>query len=133
MSAAKKNGHGNGDGGSYEDEFDELIRDRDDEFEVNIGAGDHPRGDYDPYADFTAGGSYGDPRSGDRGLIEAITRIIEALAGAAGDTLPPEARKQLERVLRDLLVALRDALTWMIERIDERAEDEYEIEQIPVD
>jgi hypothetical protein len=137
VSPAEQNGGGNGNGdGPPDDDF--LIRDRDDPFEVEP---DHPRAEYDPYADFESaraggtGGGYGAGGAGfgDRGLIEAIARIIESLAGVAGDALAPEARRQLEKTLRDLLVALRDALDWIIERIDEREEDDFEIEEIPID
>jgi hypothetical protein len=149
-----RNGHGNGNGNGAGkdaghdagngDDFEPLIRDRDDDFEIEF---EHPRAQYDPYADFTSAGpgGYGPGGGGfggagfrgagfnDRGLVEAITRIIEALASAAGDALAPEARHQLEKTLRDLLVALRDSLNWIIERIDERQEDDFEIEEIPID
>jgi hypothetical protein len=130
MTTAKQNGSPNGEnGGTPKDEFDQfdaLIRDRDDDFDIDFEPS-HPGGDYDPYDDF-AGGDFGD-----RGLIEAVTRIIESVAGLAIDALPAEGRRQLERVLRDLLVALRDVLDRLIERLDARTEDEIEIEEIPVD
>ena len=109
MNPAGQNGHGNGNGagkkpgGDPFEDFDALIRDRDDEFDVEF---EHPRAQYDPYADFASarsGESGGGSGFGDRGLVEAITRIIEALAGVAGDALAPEARRQLEKTLRDLL------------------------------
>ncbi|HEV7918670.1 MAG TPA: hypothetical protein VGO97_03755 [Solirubrobacterales bacterium] len=92
------------------------------------GAGPDP---YDAYAGYkeTENGS---PKFADRHVIDAISRIIELLADTA-DAVSPEARRQLERILRDLLVAARDTLDWMIERIDEHDSDEVEIEEIPID
>lgn len=102
------NGTNGGPGGF--DEFEDLIRDRDEfDFEEN------PRADYDPYSDFAssgsrAGSSRGAGAFGDRGLVDAITRIIESLGGIAGDALSPETRRRLEKALRDLLVVLRDII-----------------------
>lgn len=134
------NGNGNGNGrGEVPGDDDFLIRDREDPFEMKF---EHPRGDYDPYANFDSarsgdgtGGGYGASGAGftERGLVEAITRIIEMMTGVAGEALPPEARRRLENTLRDLLVALRDALNWVIERIDEHEEADFEIEEIPID
>jgi hypothetical protein len=126
---------GNGSNGDGFDEFEELIRDRE-EFDFD----ENPRADYDPYADFASAGSGGaGPRSGgagafgDRGLVDAITRIIESLGGIAGDALSPETRRRLEKALRDLLVVLRDIITAMIERIDNRGTGSFEMEEIPID
>lgn len=134
----RNGGNGNGRGpGNERDEFDALIRDREDEF--NGAAWDNPRAGYDPYEDFaSSGGSahsrgYGDGGFADRGLVDAITRIIDTLASAAGDALAPETRRQMEKVLRDLLVVLRDVIDAIIERIDNRREDDFEIEEIPID
>ena len=131
------NGKGsNGGGGDLFDDFDALIRDREEEFGPE-GEWENPRAGYDPYEDFRAsqarreGG--GSSAFADRGLVEAITRIIESLAGAAGDALAPDTRRQLEKLLRDLLVVLRDVIDAMIERIDNRRDDDFEIEEIPVD
>lgn len=130
-------GNGNGAGGS--DDF--FIRDHDEDGERAEPGGyeDHPRGGYDPYEDF-AGASAGAgagarPRQPgfDRGLVDSITKILEGLAGVAGDALAPETRRQLEKALRDLLVVLRDVIDAMIARIDGRREDDFEIEEIPID
>ncbi|MBK5230890.1 MAG: hypothetical protein JJE27_06940 [Thermoleophilia bacterium] len=59
--------------------------------------------------------------------------MIELIAGAAGDALPPETRRRLEGMLRDLLVALRDSLDRMIEHLDEHDDYEVEIEEIRID
>jgi hypothetical protein len=131
------NGSGKNGGGDAFDDFDALIRDRDDDFEVG-GDWENPRADYDPYEDFRAsqagrGGDSGSSSFADRGLVDAITRIIESLAGSAGDALAPDTRRQLEKLLRDLLVVLRDVIDAMIERIDNRRDNDFEIEEIPVD
>lgn len=135
MSGGNGNGDKNGGGDAFDD-FDALIRDREDEFDVP-GDWDNPRAGYDPYEDFkqsqAGGGASGGSSFADRGLVDAITRIIESLAGAAGDTLAPDTRRQLEKLLRDLLVVLRDVIDAMIERIDNRRDDDFEIEEIPVD
>lgn len=128
------NGNGNGNGAGGFDDFDDFIRDRAEE------AGEsQSHGDYDPYADFAGAGA--GPGAGararqpgfDRGLVDGITRILESLASVAGDSLAPETRRQLEKALRDLLVVLRDVITAMIERIDNRREVDFEMEEIPID
>ncbi|MBJ7355056.1 MAG: hypothetical protein JHC98_09540 [Thermoleophilaceae bacterium] len=127
------NGAGNGAGG-FDDFF---IRDRDDEQTAPTGYEDHPRGGYDPYEDFASGSGAGSTRARqpgfDRGLVDSITRIIEGLASVAGDSLSPETRRQLEKALRDLLMVLRDVIDAMIARIDSRRDDDFEIEEIPID
>jgi plasmid stabilization system protein ParE len=131
------NGNGNGNGGSGSgggggfDDFDDFIRDRDEAFEETF---DNPRAGYDPYEDFA--GAKSGPRQApgfDRGLVDAITRILEGLGGVTGDALSPDARRKLEKALRDLLIVLRDVINAMIERIDNRREDDFEIEEIPID
>jgi hypothetical protein len=127
----KGGGDGNGNGAGGFDDFDDFIRDRDDE---PGEAYEHPRAGYDPYEDF-AGAQSGQRQAPgfDRGLIDAITRILEGLGGVTGDALSPDAKRRLEKALRDLLVVLRDVIDAMIERIDNRSEDEIEIEEIPID
>jgi len=133
MNAAGGKGRNGGNGssggfsnGGFEGEF---IKDRDDEFGEEWS---NPRAEHDPYTDHSTGrGSRA--YAPDRGTAEAITRIIEMLAGAASDALPPEARRQLERVLRDLLVIARDSLNLMIDRIDQHEHNDIEIEEIPID
>lgn len=130
MNARRGNG-GGGDGGfddefgggnGFDDPFDDLIKDSEHD------PWDDPDLGYDPFAD------YPPPRGGrERAAADAVARVFELLAGAAGDALPPEARRRLERVLRELLVTLRDALDGMIERLDDRVQDEVEIEEIPID
>lgn len=142
----KGGGNGNGNGAGGFDDFDDFIRDREEEAGESQDQGgyeDHPRGDYDPYADFAGAGA--GPGAGpgdgararqpgfDRGLVDGITKILESLASVAGDSLPLETRRQLERALRDLLVVLRDVITAMIERIDNRREVDHEMEEIPID
>lgn len=127
----KGGGDGNGNGAGGFDDFDDFIRDRDDE---PGEAYEHPRAGYDPYEDFAGAQSSQRQAPGfDRGLIDAITRILEGLGGVTGDALSPDAKRRLEKALRDLLVVLRDVIDAMIERIDNRSEDEIEIEEIPID
>lgn len=124
------NGSGNGNGAGGFDDFDDFIRDREDPFE---GASDNPRAGYDPYEDYARSQAGARQPGIDRGLVDAITRILEGLAGVAGDALSPETRRQLEKALRDLLVVLRDVIDAMIERIDNRRDADFEIEEIPID
>lgn len=123
-------GAGNGNGAGGFDDFDDFIRDRDD---VPGPGWDDPRAGYDPYDDFARGQAGARQPGIDRGLVDAITRILEGPAGVAGDALSPETRKQMEKALRDLLVVLRDVIDAMIERIDNRRDDDFEIEEIPID
>lgn len=140
MSPGTRKGGGNGNGAGGFDDFDDFIRDRADEAgegQAHGGYEGHPRGDYDPYADFAGAGAGAGARARqpgfDRGLVDGITRILESLASVAGDSLAPETRRQLEKALRDLLVVLRDVITAMIERIDNRREVDFEMEEIPID
>lgn len=132
-------GRNGGNGSHPGDDFEPLIRDRETDFGSDW---ERPRADHDPYADFASAGhagggsqnqAFGGSGLGDRGLVDAITRIIDSLASAAGDALAPDARRQLEKLLRDLLVVLRNVIDAMIERIDNRRDDDFEIEEIPID
>ena len=136
MTASERNGPGGGNGAGRDpdkpnkgddpfDDFDALIRDREDPFDVDFEMPrrerSRPRGGYDPYADF-------EPTHAD-----ALSRIIDLVSGIAGGALSPEARRQLEKTLRDLLVLLRNLLNRIIESLDARSEDDFEIEEIPID
>lgn len=128
-SGTRSGGNGNGSGGGFDD-FDDFIRDREEEFG---GDWDNPRAGYDPYEDF-AGSRSGARASGiDRGLVDAIAQLVEGLSGIAGDALSPETRRRMQKALRDLLLVLRDVIDAMIERIDNHRDDDYEIEEIPID
>lgn len=131
MSPGTRKGGGNGNGAGGFDDFDDFIRDRADETESQGQA----YGGYDPYEDYAGAGAGARARQPgfDRGLVDGITRILESLASVAGDSLAPETRRQLEKALRDLLVVLRDVITAMIERIDNRREIDFEMEEIPID
>jgi hypothetical protein len=61
-----------------------------------------------------------------------LARMIDLFSEFAGDAIPPETRRQLERTIRDLLVVIRDILDKAIERLDEESRD-VEIEEIPID
>lgn len=121
------NGGGNGGAGGFDD-FDDFIRDREEQL------GEQWDDPSDPFADFgQRGGSSRTESSFDRGLVDAITRVLDGLTSLAGDALSPELRSQLERTLRDLLIALRDIIDALIERIDRRRDDNFEVEEIPID
>jgi hypothetical protein len=118
------------------DDFDDLIRDPeygfDDPFDEPFGGSSRGRGDPGAsrarFSDSAANGA-----NGERGITDTIVHLMELVAGAAGDALPPETRRRLEGMLRDLLVALRDSLDRMIERLEERDDYEVEIEEIRID
>lgn len=127
--------HGNGAGGNGAggfDDFDDFIRDREDDFEPGwsrSAAGGDPYGDYGQ-----AGGQRSTRRPGiDRTLIDAILGVVDSLSGATGDALAPDLRKQLQKTLRDLLMVLRDIIDALIERIDRRNDGEVKLEEIPID
>lgn len=139
MTPGTRKGGGNGSGAGGFDDFDDFIRDRAESEDEPTPGGyeDHPRGGYDPYEDYARAGAGAGARARqpgfDHGLVDGITKILESLASVAGDSLAPETRRQLERALRDLLVVLRDVITAMIERIDNRREVDFEMEEIPID
>lgn len=83
---------------------------------------------YAGYAGTSRNGSHGEQNA-----VDAVFRLLELVFGAAGDALPAETRLKLENVLRDFLVALRDALDRAIERLDEHTAHDVEIEEIPID
>ncbi|MBK5230838.1 MAG: hypothetical protein JJE27_06680, partial [Thermoleophilia bacterium] len=62
------------------DDFDDLIRDPEYDFDFD-----------EPVADPFGGSSRG--RS-EHGITDTITHLIELIAGAAGDALPPETRRR---------------------------------------
>jgi uncharacterized membrane protein len=122
-------GNGAGSGGGFDD-FDDFIRDRDDD---PAERRDDPFGGFDPYEDYARSHS-GARRPGlDRGLIDAVARVVEGLTALAGEALSPELRRQLEKTLRDLLIVLRDVINATIERLERRHVDDFEIEEIPID
>lgn len=153
MSPTAHNG-GNGSGNGWGDEFDEPAgerpRKRDrrgfDDFDDLIRDPEYTHDDpNDPFESFSHG--WEDPteqyrrarsRSGGAagaasGVTDAVLHLIEMLAGAAGDALPPDSRRRLEGMMLDLLVAVRDSIDGMIERLEERVDNEVEIEEIQID
>ncbi len=153
MNPTAHNG-GNGSGNGWDDGFDEPVgerpRKRDrrgfDDFDDLIRDPEYAHDDPDdPFESFSPG--WDDPaeryrsarsRSGGAtgaasGVTDAVLHLIEMLAGAAGDALPPDSRRRLESMLLDLLVAIRDSIDGMIERLEERVDHEVEIEEIQID
>lgn len=117
----------------FDDFDDDLIRDPDFDFDdPSFGGGDP--GDWeDPGAAYARYQGRANGGATERGVFDAVIHLAEMVAGAAGDALPAESRRRLEGLLRDLLVALRDALDRAIERLDERQDVEIEIEEIHID
>lgn len=119
----------------FDDDFDDLIRDPE-------YASTDPSSD--PFESFTRdwddpatsrghGNGGGRPSGRSTGVTDAILHLVEMVAGTAGDALPPDTRRRLEGMLRDLLIALRDSLDQMIDRLEERTDYEVEIEEIHID
>ncbi|MBI5310964.1 MAG: hypothetical protein HZB14_08095 [Actinobacteria bacterium] len=120
------------------DDFDDLIRDPEYDFDEPSGGSSEWEDPSDAYRRFSAraqgAGGFGPAGGGDRGAADAIARIIELLGGLATEALPAETRRQVERMLRDLLVVLRDTIDRLIDRLDEHnLDDDVEIEEIRVD
>lgn len=137
-------GNGGGNGGPADDDFDDLIRDPLDDFDDLIRDPDYDFDDpptasgwEDPSAAYARfGGRSGNGSSGSAGesTAESIARLIELVGGLASEALPPDTRRQVERMLRDLLVVLRDTFDRLIDRLDEHdLDDEIEIEEIRID
>jgi hypothetical protein len=56
-----------------------------------------------------------------------------ALVGTLRDVLPPELREQLADLVRQLLVFIRAALDWWIERLESGPRGgEHEVQDIPI-
>jgi hypothetical protein len=55
-----------------------------------------------------------------------------ALADGLRGTLPPELARQLADPLRELLIAIRAALDYTIERLERPPSGEREVEDIPI-
>lgn len=116
------------------DEFEDLIRDPDFDF-------DDPRfGWEDPSSarrrsGSRSGGARGGSYAGDgTAAADSLARLIELVGGLASEAMPPDTRRQVERMLRDLLIVLRDTIDRLIDRLDEHGlDDEIEIEEIRVD
>lgn len=117
----------------FDDDFDDLIRDPE-----YVDADPSS----DPFESFTrdwddpaTSRGHGNGRSSGsaNGVTDAILHLVEMVAGTAGDALPPDTRRRLEGMLRDLLIALRDSLDKMIDRLEERTDYEVEIEEIHFD
>lgn len=132
---------GNGNGNGF-DGFDDFIRDREQEFSSWDDPAD-PWGDYARQAGSQSRGGHGGHGHGARGrssrpgvdrtIVESISRIIDGLAGLAGEALPSDLQQRLEQALRELLVALRDILDMLIDRIDGRRGPQPQVEEIPID
>jgi hypothetical protein len=60
--------------------------------------------------------------------VAALLALVEGLKG----TLPPELARQLADALRELLIAIRAVLDYTIERLDQPAGGEREVEDIPI-
>lgn len=69
---------------------------------------------------------------GRRPDLPGLLRIFETFSDVAGDSVSPETRRAFERVLRDLLIIIRDVIDRAIERLEEQGK-ETEIEEIPID
>jgi len=60
--------------------------------------------------------------------LEALLRLLRGL----GEALPPELRRSLSEALRELLQALRALIDWSLERIEQRARSQPEVQDIPI-
>lgn len=127
------------------DDFDDLIRDPDYDFDdpsfgtSGAAAGGSASDWEDPseaFRRFSERGApgFGSATGGDRSAADLIARVIELLGGLATEALPAETRRQIERMLRDLLVVLRDTIDRLIERLDQHdLDNDVKIEEIKID
>lgn len=138
----RETGSGRRDWPGYDD-FDDLIRDPDYDFDdpsfgspgaTAAGAGwEDPSEAFRRYSERGAAG-FGPAAGGDRTAADLLARVIELLGDLASEALPAETRRQVERMLRDLLVVLRDTIDRLIDRLDEHnLDDDVEIEEIKID
>jgi hypothetical protein len=61
--------------------------------------------------------------------LQALVAVIELARGA----LPPELVRQLAVALRELLLAVRALIDYSLERLERRAAEAPEVEDIPID
>jgi hypothetical protein len=65
------------------------------------------------------------PLSGD---LELLTQLLQSLR----DLVPPELERRLAEALRELLMAMRALIDYYLERIERRAPEQTEAEDIPI-
>lgn len=74
--------------------------------------------------------SRGYDRSGG-GAGGGLLRLIEIFGDAASEAVSPQTKRQLEHLMREFLIVLRDIIDRVIDNLEE--EPEIEIEEIPID
>ena len=74
--------------------------------------------------------SRGYDRSGG-GAGAGLLRLIEIFGDAASEAVSPQTKRQLEHLMREFLIVLRDVIDRVIDNLEE--EPEIEIEEIPID
>src|SRR5690348_18399980 len=69
---------------------------------------------------------------GDSSRSQPDFNALFALIEAAKGTLPPELLRQLTDALRELLIALRAALDYSIEKLERPVPESRDVEDIPI-
>ncbi|MBJ7347539.1 MAG: hypothetical protein JHC87_03085 [Thermoleophilaceae bacterium] len=65
------------------------------------------------------------------GAGAGLLRLIEIFGDAASEAVSPQTKRQLEHLVREFLIVLRDVIDRVIDNLEE--EPEIEIEEIPID
>jgi hypothetical protein len=72
--------------------------------------------------------NHGDERPPLGGDLELLTQLLQSLR----DLVPPELERRLAEALRELLMALRALIDFYLERLERRAPEPTEAEDIPI-
>lgn len=62
------------------------------------------------------------------GELELLTQLLQSLR----DLVPPELERRMAEALRELLMAMRALIDFYLERLERRAPDQTEAEDIPI-
>jgi hypothetical protein len=71
------------------------------------------------------------PETGDDPGSAELSALLRAFEGLRG-VIPPELQEQLVAVVRELLLALRALVDYVISRLEQRREAESTVEDIPI-
>jgi hypothetical protein len=75
---------------------------------------------------------YATPGAGDEDVRSAEVQALAALIDLGRTLVPPELRRQLADLVRELLLLVRAIIDWYLERLERRRRPPAEVEDIPI-